>query len=92
MVDPTGGGNAFLGALATALARGKGLEEAAAWATVAASLAIEQVGVPVLTTAETSENENENQGPGAGAGARETWNGVSVEDRFEEFKTRLAFS
>ncbi|RYO92000.1 hypothetical protein DL764_008203 [Monosporascus ibericus] len=77
VVDPTGGGNAFLGGLAVALARGKSLEEAAAWASVAASFAIEQVGVPVL---------------GADAEGRETWNGVRVEERFEEFKTTLAFS
>ncbi|KAK7744836.1 hypothetical protein SLS62_009998 [Diatrype stigma] len=77
VVDPTGGGNTFLGALAVALARGKSLEEAAAWATVAASLAIEQVGVPIL---------------GHDAEGRETWNGVRVDDRFEELKTRLAFS
>ncbi|RYP11366.1 hypothetical protein DL765_007796 [Monosporascus sp. GIB2] len=77
VVDPTGGGNAFLGGLAVALARGKSLEEAAAWASVAASFAIEQVGVPVL---------------GFDAEGRETWNGVRVDERFEEFKTRLAFS
>lgn len=77
VVDPTGGGNTFLGGLAVALARGKSLEEAAAWGTVAASLAIEQVGVPAL---------------GRDIHGRETWNGVCVDDRFEEFKTRLAFS
>ncbi|KAI0483156.1 Ribokinase-like protein [Xylariaceae sp. FL0804] len=78
VADPTGGGNAFLGGLAVALARGRGLEEAAAWASVAASFAIEQVGVPVLGV----ESD----------GGRETWNGVVVDERFEEFKTRLAFS
>ncbi|KAI0386027.1 Ribokinase-like protein [Hypomontagnella monticulosa] len=77
VVDPTGGGNTFLGALAVALARGKNLEEAAAWGSVAASLAIEQVGVPVLA--------KDDEG-------RETWNGVVVDERFEEFKTRLAFT
>ncbi|GAW14376.1 hypothetical protein ANO14919_037780 [Xylariales sp. No.14919] len=77
VVDPTGGGNTFLGGLAVALARGKGLEEAAAWGSVAASFAIEQVGVPTL---------------GRDDEGRETWNGVSVDERFEEFKTRLAFS
>ncbi|KAI1177450.1 Ribokinase-like protein [Nemania sp. FL0916] len=77
VVDPTGGGNTFLGGLAAALARGKGLEEAAAWGSVAASLAIEQVGMPKL---------------GQDAEGRETWNGVRVDERFEEFKTRLAFS
>ncbi|KAI1298916.1 Ribokinase-like protein [Xylaria venustula] len=77
VVDPTGGGNTFLGGLAVALARGKGLEEAAAWGSVAASFAIEQIGVPALG--------HDDEG-------RETWNGVRVEERFEEFKTRLAFS
>ncbi|KAF2969531.1 hypothetical protein GQX73_g4068 [Xylaria multiplex] len=77
VVDPTGGGNTFLGGLAVALARGKGLEEAAAWGSVAASFAIEQVGVPTL---------------GYDDEGRETWNGVRVDERFEEFKTRLAFS
>jgi sugar/nucleoside kinase (ribokinase family) len=77
VVDPTGGGNTFLGGLAVALARGKGIEEAAAWGTVAASFAIEQVGMPIL---------------GQDEQGRETWNGVRVDERFEEFKTRLAFS
>lgn len=76
VVDPTGGGNTFLGGLAVAMARGKSLEEAAAWASVAASFAIEQVGPPVLGTDEEG---------------KETWNGVRVDERFEEFKNRLAF-
>ncbi|RYC57370.1 hypothetical protein CHU98_g8839 [Xylaria longipes] len=77
VIDPTGGGNTFLGGLAVALARGKNLEEAAAWGSVAASFAIEQVGMPTLG--------HDDEG-------RETWNGVRVNERFEEFKTRLAFS
>jgi hypothetical protein len=77
VVDPTGGGNTFLGGLAVALARGKGIEEAAAWGSVAASFAIEQVGMPILG--------HDDEG-------RETWNSVRVDERFEEFKTRLAFS
>ncbi|KAI5866788.1 Ribokinase-like protein [Durotheca rogersii] len=77
VVDPTGGGNTFLGGLGVALARGKGLEEAAAWGTIAASFAIEQVGTPTLARDEKG---------------REMWNGVSVDERFEEFKTRLAFN
>ncbi|KXJ95396.1 Ribokinase-like protein [Microdochium bolleyi] len=126
VVDPTGGGNTFLGGLAVALARGKSLEEAAAWGAVAASFAIEQVGMPTLgreTTAEgaageatsheevdadaqadetinaetadvaISGNPNvQNTDTSSSADARETWNGVVVEERFEEFKTRLAFS
>ncbi|KAI0393840.1 Ribokinase-like protein [Xylariaceae sp. FL0594] len=77
VVDPTGGGNTFLGGLSVALARGKGIEEAAAWGSVAASFAIEQVGLPIL-----GQDEH----------GRETWNGVRVEDRFEEFNKRLALS
>ncbi|KAI1761107.1 Ribokinase-like protein [Hypoxylon sp. FL1150] len=76
VVDPTGGGNTFLGGLAVGLARGRSLEEAAAYGSVAASFAIEQVGPPVL---------------GKDEDGRETWNGVVVDERFEEFKTRLAF-
>lgn len=73
VVDPTGGGNGFLGGLAVALARGKGVEEAAAWGSVAASFAIEQVGMPVL-----GQDEED----------RETWNGVRVEERLNEFMKR----
>ncbi|XXG94255.1 hypothetical protein Hte_000509 [Hypoxylon texense] len=76
VVDPTGGGNTFLGGLAVGLARGKSLEEAAAWGSIAASFAIEQVGTPVL---------------GKHEDGKETWNGVTVDERFEEFKSRLAF-
>ena len=74
VVDPTGGGNAFLGGLAVALARGGPLEEAACWASVAASLCIEQVGVPVL---------------GADESGKETWNGERVDDRLQKFMKRV---
>ncbi|KAK4238638.1 hypothetical protein C8A03DRAFT_14912 [Achaetomium macrosporum] len=74
VVDPTGGGNTFLGGLAVALARGKSIEEACVWGHVAASFAIEQVGVPVLSLDEEG---------------RETWNGVRVEERLREFQERL---
>ena len=73
VVDPTGGGNGFLGGLAVALARGKSLEEAAAWGSVAASFMVEIVGLPVL---------------GQGEEGRETWNGARVEERLQEFMKR----
>ncbi|KAH6629531.1 Ribokinase-like protein [Boeremia exigua] len=76
VVDPTGGGNGFLGGLAVGLVRNGGvaeLEEAAAWGAVSASLAIEQVGMPVL----------------AHSAQGETWNGIRVEERLAEFKQRL---
>ena len=74
VVDPTGGGNTFLGGLAVALARGRPIEEACAWGHVAASFAIEQVGFPVLSV----------DGEG-----RERWNGVCVEERLGELRGRL---
>ncbi|KAG4025653.1 hypothetical protein MFRU_053g00220 [Monilinia fructicola] len=76
VVDPTGGGNAFLGGLAIALARGKGIIEASCWGSVAASFAIEQVGVPELGVEEGDVGE-------------ETWNGVLVDERLSEFMGRV---
>ncbi|KAJ2892573.1 hypothetical protein MKZ38_009604 [Zalerion maritima] len=77
VVDPTGGGNTFMGAMAIALARAKNLEEAAVWGSVAASFAIEQVGLPVL---------------GADEEGNETWNGVRVGDRLNEFLERVGMA
>lgn len=74
VVDPTGGGNTFLGALAVALARGHSLEDAAAWGTVAASFAIEQIGVPTRRMDEDSIDE--------------TWNGCKVMERLQHFMKR----
>ncbi|KAF4446464.1 hypothetical protein F53441_9868 [Fusarium austroafricanum] len=74
VVDPTGGGNTFLGGLGVALARGESLEDAVAWGTVAASFAIEQVGVPTM---------------GRDGEGREAWNGHNVEARLREFRQRL---
>lgn len=80
VIDPTGGGNGFLGGLAVGLLRGgssnvlNNLEEAAIWGSISASFAIEQVGMPVLSQ----------------SGNPETWNGVSVENRLSDFKQRLA--
>ncbi|CAL3965256.1 hypothetical protein PZA11_001950 [Diplocarpon coronariae] len=73
VLDPTGGGNGFLGGLAVGLARGKDVLEAAAWGSVAASFMIEQAGVPVLGMDDTG---------------RETWNGELVEERLEEYLKR----
>jgi sugar/nucleoside kinase (ribokinase family) len=74
VVDPTGGGNAFLGSMSLAMARGKSVEEAARWGTVGASFAIEQIGVPVL---------------GKDEYGRETWNDVRVDERLAEFNRRI---
>lgn len=80
VVDPTGGGNGFLGGLAIGLVRAgdtpgiENLEEAAIWGSISASFAIEQVGMPVLSHDTHSE----------------TWNGVRVQDRLVDFRSRLA--
>ena len=74
VVDPTGAGNAFLGAFAAAFLNDRGDElEAAVRGTVAASFALEQVGLPVRN----------------GDGETETWNGHKVLDRLADFRDRL---
>lgn len=73
VVDPTGGGNTFLGGLGVALARQKEVEEAAIWGSIAASFAIEQVGMPVLSQDEDGE----------------MWNRERVQQRLSEFLQRL---
>jgi hypothetical protein len=73
VVDPTGGGNAFLGGLAVGMARDKGLEEAAMWGTVAASFAIEQAGVPELDEKVKKER----------------WNDATVHERLKELEDRV---
>jgi len=73
VIDPTGGGNGFLGGLAVGLVRTADVVKAAMWGNVAASFCIEQVGVPVLGKTEDG---------------RETWNGVVVEERLREFEKR----
>jgi sugar/nucleoside kinase (ribokinase family) len=76
VIDPTGGGNGFLGGLAVGLVRTDfDVVKAAAWGGVAASLCIEQVGVPRLT---------------AGNDGRELWNDVDVQNRLEAYQARLA--
>lgn len=77
VVDPTGGGNTFLGGLAAGLARGHTIPEAVCWGSVAASFAIEQVGVPEL-----GKNDH----------GEEIWNGVRVEVRLKELQDRIGLS
>lgn len=81
VVDPTGGGNAFLGGFCIGLlnepqvGRLTNFEIACMYGSVAASFAIEQVGMPKLSHSEKDE--------------RELWNDESVHDRMSEFKIRL---
>lgn len=74
VIDPTGGGNTFLGGLAIGLARGAGLTASCSWAMVAASYAIEQVGMPILTLGENYT---------------ELWNGSSVSERLADYNDRI---
>lgn len=75
VIDPTGGGNGFLGGLSVGLVRKNfDVVEATRWGSVAASFCIEQVGMPRLTAADSQ--------------AAELWNGVSVQERLQELKKR----
>ncbi|RPA74723.1 Ribokinase-like protein [Ascobolus immersus RN42] len=49
VLDPTGAGNAFCGAMAVGLTRGVGIDEAVCWGNVAAGFVVEQTGLPVLS-------------------------------------------
>lgn len=81
VVDPTGGGNTFLGGFgvgvlhSAGLSRAEKFEEAAVYGAVAASFAIEQAGVPTLERLAFQE---------------EIWNGDKVGDRLEKYKERIA--
>ncbi|KAF2760664.1 Ribokinase-like protein [Pseudovirgaria hyperparasitica] len=79
VVDPTGGGNGFLGGLAIGLVRSQEedwvskVEDGACWGSVAASFAIEQIGMPTLESRDDGE----------------LWNGQSVFQRLSEYKEGL---
>ncbi|KAK0248872.1 hypothetical protein LTS09_015957 [Friedmanniomyces endolithicus] len=73
VVDATGAGNAFLGAFAIGWQKTESYIEAAAYGTVAASFALEQVGLPMKS----------------GEGDGELWNGCGVEDRLAEYRQRI---
>ena len=74
VIDPTGAGNAFLGAFAIGLIDSKDLIEAACYGTVAASFALEQTGMPEIKTGKAGE---------------EVWNGIDVRKRLQEYQARL---
>lgn len=80
VIDPTGGGNQFLGGLCIGLqsdgpAGFSKLGRGAILGNIAASFAVEQVGVPKLSK---------------GPSNIELWNGDSVEDRLSRYIDRLA--
>ena len=51
VIDPTGAGATFIGALLRAVARGCDLVEGAVWGCAAASFAIEQFGIEAICLA-----------------------------------------
>lgn len=80
IVDPTGGGNGFLGGFAVGLVRSNGdIVEAARWGSVAASFCIEQLGVPTLEIVVATRTCTD-----------ELWNGESVNDRLKEYRQRTS--
>jgi len=80
VIDPTGGGNGFLGGFAVGLVRSGGdVVDAARWGSVAASFAIEQIGMPTLNTVVSTSTCTD-----------ELWNDESVDDRLEAFRRKTA--
>ncbi|KAL8969660.1 MAG: hypothetical protein Q9183_001894 [Haloplaca sp. 2 TL-2023] len=79
VIDPTGGGNSFLGGFAIGFLKAKGasraekFEEAALFGAVAASFAIEQRGIPHLSTS---------------AAGDEVWNNSRTQDRLAEYRRK----
>ncbi|KAL2878499.1 hypothetical protein SGCOL_006209 [Colletotrichum sp. CLE4] len=74
VVDPTGAGNAFLGAFAIVFARTGDAVLASAYGSVAASFVIEQIGPPKREIID----------------GRENWNGEAFEDRLRQYQDKVA--
>ena len=73
MVDPTGAGNTFLGGFVAGLQTTGDVHDAVCYGHVAASFALEQIGLPTLEETE----------------GRVVCNGVVVMERLEEYRRRL---
>ncbi|KAH9828393.1 L-ascorbate oxidase [Teratosphaeria destructans] len=74
VMDPTGGGNGFLGAFIVGYQETGSVVEAAKYGHVGASFMIEQIGCPELT----------------GEGEDERWNGCSVSGRLADYRAMLS--
>ena len=74
IVDPTGAGNAFLGAFTIGLLDTRNLMKAACYGNVGAFFALEQVGLPQLKTAQNG---------------KEVWHGIDPMERLERYQSRL---
>lgn len=74
IIDTTGAGNTFLGAFGLILEKTKDCTEAAIFGSVAASFAVEQIGLP---TKGFSNNAD-------------TWNEEAFESRLQQYRSRIA--
>lgn len=72
VVDPTGAGNAFLGGYGVGYTQTGDAVQAACYGSVAASFALEQIGMPRKVDQDGTE----------------MWNGVSVQARLREYMSR----
>lgn len=73
VIDPTGTGNAFLGAYAVGYLKTGSVVEAACYGSVGSTFALEQVGMP-------SKSKD---------GHEELWNGVNVFSRLDEYMSNV---
>ena len=73
VADPTGAGNAFLGAYTVGFLRTGDAVKAACYGVVGASFALEQMGIPKISA----------------VGEHEFWNGAKVSSRLSEYVSRL---
>jgi sugar/nucleoside kinase (ribokinase family) len=73
VADPTGAGNAFLGAFSIGFLETGNLSHAACYGNVGASFALEQTGIPDLTNDANDE---------------ELWNGDRVQGRLRDYMAR----
>lgn len=78
VVDTTGAGNAFLGGFSVGLQTTEDPREAAILGSVAASFALEQIGLPKFVPASWFSEE--------------TWNDSTVSTRIEKFKNKIVSS
>ncbi|KAK3346989.1 hypothetical protein B0T25DRAFT_613732 [Lasiosphaeria hispida] len=74
VVDPTGAGSAFLGAMAWSMATGKNVARAAVAASIVASFVVEQVGAP---------------GNWPLPNDSEMWNGKEIEEEAEAYHKKF---
>lgn len=77
VVDPTGAGNAFLGAFAIGYLQTEDAVRAACYGSIGSSFALEQVGLPRLTR---------NEGASASG---ELWNGGNALERLREYQRSI---